>query len=113
RFSNTSTVLARLPRLHPRSGLPLVPRHVYPRASPAPPALIRGRVTVAAAVRNACVPLPERHRKLSDSKRLAKRHALLRSFLFNPFLLTVRRAHDEAASRQHQHLRALSSFIEV
>jgi hypothetical protein len=49
----------------------------------------RGLVTVAAAICDACVPLLERHRKLSDPKRLAKRHAVLRPFLFNPCLLTA------------------------
>src|SRR6516165_9729535 len=86
---------------------------VAPSFAVAAPAVIRGRVTVAAAIRDACVPLLERHRKLSDPKRFAKRHAVLRSFLFNPSLLTIRRAHGEAARRHHHHLGALSAFLEA
>ncbi len=38
---------------------------------------------------------------------------MLRPFLFNPSLLTIRRAHGEAARRHHHHLGALSAFLEA
>src|SRR5215471_17020615 len=106
-------------RMHRRAASEYEPAHVTRKsaappperrwlaAAPAAPALIRGLVAIAAAICDACVPLLERHGKLSDPKRLAKYHAVLRPFLFNPSLLTVRRSHGEAARRHHHDLGAL------